>query len=94
MGYEMKTSERILTALQRVKELLTLVGDWTKKPAKEEDTLTKEFREKKLKMLEDLYKQLGELNDRYMFNHDSEFATKEYVVQYDALKKKIYDLEK
>ena len=93
MGYEMKTSERILTALQRVKELLTLVGDWTKKP-KEEDTLTKEFREKKLKMIEDLYKQLGELNDRYMFNHNSEFATKEYIVQYDELKKKIYDLEK
>ena len=89
----MKTAERILTALQRVKELLTLVGDWNKKP-KEEDTLTKEFREKKLKMIEDLYKELGELNDRYMFNHDSEFATKEYVVQYDALKKKIYDLEK
>jgi hypothetical protein len=41
-----------------------------------------------------LYKQLGELNDRYMFNHNSEFATKEYIVQYDALKKKIYDLEK
>jgi hypothetical protein len=29
-----------------------------------------------------------------MFNHNSEFATKEYIVQYDALKKKIYDLEK
>ena len=45
-------------------------------------------------MIEDLYKQLNELNDRYMFNHDSEFKTKEYVVQYDALKKKIYDFEK
>ena len=54
----------------------------------------KEFKEKKLKMIEDLYKQLNELNDRYMFNHDSEFKTKEYVVQYDALKKKIYDFEK
>jgi len=89
----MKTSERILNALQRVKELLTLVTDWSKKP-KEEDALSKEFNDKKLKMIEDLYKQLGELNDRYMFNHNSEFATKEYIVQYDELKKKIYDLEK
>ena len=89
----MKTTERVEQALKRVKELLTLVADWTKQP-KEEDTLTKEFREKKLKMIEDLYKQLGELNDRYMFNHSSEFATKEYIVQYDELKKKIFDLEK
>ena len=73
--------------------MLRLITDWTKEP-KEEDALTKEFREKKLKMIEDLYKQLGEFNERFMFTHDSEFKTKEYVVQYDALKKKIYDLEK
>ena len=89
----MKTTERVEQAFKRIKELLRLITDWTKNP-KEEDSLTKEFREKKLKMIEDLYKQLGELNDRYMFNHDSEFKTKEYVVQYDALKKKIHDLEK
>lgn len=89
----MKTAERVEQAFKRIKELLRLITDWTKEP-KEEDALTKEFKEKKLKMIEDLYKQLGELNDRYMFNHDSEFKTKEYVVQYDALKKKIYDLEK
>tara|TARA_Y100000361_G_scaffold19720_1_gene15373 strand:- start:394 stop:663 length:270 start_codon:yes stop_codon:yes gene_type:complete len=89
----MKTTERVEQAFKRIKELLRLITDWTKEP-KEEDALTKEFREKKLKMIEDLYKQLGELNDRFMFNHDSEFKTKEYVVQYDALKKKIYDLEK
>ena len=89
----MKTSERVINALQRVKEILFLVSVWTKKPEKE-DLLTKEFKEKRLKMIEDLYKQLGELNDRYMFNHDSEFATKEYIVQYDELKKKIFNLEK
>jgi hypothetical protein len=89
----MKTTERVENAFKRIKELLTLVADWTKKP-KEQDALSKEFNDKKLKMIEDLYKQLGELNDRYMFNHNSEFATKEYIVQYDALKKKIYDLEK
>ena len=93
MGYEMKTTERVENAFKRIKELLILVSDWTKKPEKK-DALTKEFREKKLKMIEDLYKQLGELKDRYMFNHNSEFATKEYIVQYDELKKKIYDLEK
>ena len=89
----MKTSERVENAFRRIKELLTLVADWTKQP-KQEDPLTKEFKEKKLKMIEDLYKQLGDLNDRFMFTHESEFKTKEYVVQYDALKKKIYDLEK
>ena len=93
MGYKMKTTERVEQAFKRIKELLTLVADWTKQP-KEEDTLTKEFREKKLQIIEDLYKQLGELNDRFMFTHESEFKTKEYVVQYDALKKKIHDLEK
>ena len=93
MVYKMKTQERVMNALQRVKELLFLVSDWTKKPEKE-DALSKEFNDKKLKMIEDLYKQLGELNDRYMFNHNSEFATKEYIVQYDELKKKINDLEK
>ena len=93
MGYKMKTTERVEQAFRRIKELLTLVADWTKQP-KEEDALSKEFNNKKLKMIEDLYKQLGELNDRYMFNHNSEFATKEYIVQYDELKKKIYDLEK
>jgi hypothetical protein len=93
MVNKMKTQERVMNALQRVKELLFLVSDWTKKPEKK-DLLTKEFREKKLKMIEDLYKQLGELNDRFMFTHESEFKTKEYVVQYDALKKKITDLEK
>jgi len=93
MVSKMKTTERVINALQRVKELLGLVSDWTKQP-KEEDALTKEFREKKLQIIEDLYKQLGELNDRFMFTHESEFKTKEYVVQYDALKKKIFDLEK
>ena len=93
MGYKMKTTERVEQAFKRIKELLRLITDWTKNP-KEEDSLTKEFREKKLKMIEDLYKQLGELNDRFMFTHESEFKTKEYVVQYDALKKKIHDLEK
>ena len=93
MGYKMKTTERVEQAFKRIKELLRLITDWTKNP-KEEDALNKEFRERKLKMIEDLYKQLGELNDRFMFTHESEFKTKEYVVQYDALKKKIYDLEK
>ena len=90
---KMKTTERVEQAFKRIKELLRLISDWTKKP-KEQDALSKEFNDKKLKMIGDLYKQLGELNDRYMFNHDSEFATKEYIVQYDALKKKIYDLKK
>ena len=89
----MKTTEKIENAFKRIKELLGLVSDWTKQP-KEEDALTKEFREKKLKMIEDLYKQLGELNDRFMFTHESEFKTKEYVVEYEKIKTQINDLEK
>ena len=66
-----------------------------RKPEKwEYSESTKKSRTDMVKYIEDLYKQLGELNDRYMFNHNSEFATKEYIVQYDELKKKIYDLEK
>ena len=44
--------ERVMNALQRVKELLFLVSDWTKKSEKE-DALSKEFNNKKLKMIED-----------------------------------------
>tara|TARA_R100000353_G_scaffold29402_1_gene24326 strand:- start:327 stop:596 length:270 start_codon:yes stop_codon:yes gene_type:complete len=89
----MKTTERIEHAFKRIKELLMLVADWTKQP-KEPDALSKEFKEKKQKMINDLHIQLGTLSDRYLFNHKSEFAAKEYLVQYEALKKKIRELEK
>ena len=92
MGCKMKTTEKVEQAFKRVKELLTLVADWTKNP--KEDELTKEFKDKKQKMINDLHIQLGALSDRYMFNHKSEFATKEYLVEYEALKKKIKELEK
>ena len=88
----MKTTERVEQAFKRVKELLTLVADWTKNP--KEDELTKEFKDKKQKMIDDLHIQLGALSDRYLFNHKSEFATKEYLVEYEALKNKIKELEK
>ena len=89
----MKTTERVEQAFKRMKELVMLVANLTKQP-KEPDALTKEFKEKKQKMIDDLHIQLGALSDRYMFNHKSEFATKEYLVQYEALKKEIKDLEK
>ena len=89
----MKTSERVINALQRVKELLFLVSDWLKKP-KEEDALNKEFKVAKQKLIDDLYVELGALSDRYMFNHKSEFVTREYLVEYEELKKQIKELEK
>ena len=46
----MKTTERILNALQRAKELLTLVTYWSKKP-KEQDLLNKEFKKQNKKLL-------------------------------------------
>ena len=93
MVNKMKTTERIEQALKRVKELLMLVADWTKQP-KEPDTLTLEFNKKKQQMIDDLYVQLGALSDRYHFSNKKEFTTKEYIVEYDKLKKKIFDLEK
>ena len=93
MVNKMKTTERVEQALKRVKELLTLVADWTKQP-KEPDTLTLEFNKKKQQMIDNLYVQLGALSDKYMFSNRKTFSTKEYIVQYDELKKKITDLEK
>ena len=89
----MKTSERVLNALQRIKELLMLVSDWSKK-TKEEDRLNKEFKEAKQKIIDDLYLKLGALSDRYMFNQKSEFVTREYLIEYELLKKQIKELEK
>ena len=93
MVNKMKTTEKVEQAFKRMKELLMLVANWTKQP-KEPDALSKEFKEKKQKMIDDLHIQLGALSDRYMFNHKSEFATKEYLVEYEALKKKIKELKK
>ena len=45
-------------------------------------------------MIENLYKQIAELNNQFMFTYDSEFRTKEYLVKYESLKKQINDLEK
>ena len=93
MVNKMKTTERVLNALQRVKELLMLVKYWTE-GNKNTDVLAKELKDRKKQLVKDLYVQLAALDDRFMFTHKSEFKTKEYVVQYDALKKKIFDLEK
>ena len=89
----MNTTERVEQAFKRIKELLTLVADWTKQP-KKPDTLSLEFNKKKQQIIDDLYVQLGALSDRYNFSSKKEFSTKEYIVQYDQLKKKITNLEK
>ena len=68
MVYKMKTTERIENAFKRIKELLTLVADWTKQP-KESDALFVEFSKKKQEMIDDLYVQLGALSDKYMFSN-------------------------
>ncbi len=89
----MKTTERIENAFKRIKELLTLVADWSKQ-TKKSDALSVEFNQKKQQMIDNLYIQLGALSDRYHFSNKKEFTTKEYIVEYDKLKKKIFDLEK
>ena len=78
MVNKMKTTERVEQALKRVKELLMLVADWTKKPQKS-DTLSFEFNKKKQQMIDDLYVQLGALSDRYHFSNKKQFSTKEYI---------------
>ena len=85
--------ERVMNALQRVKELLMLVKYWTE-GNKNTDVLAKELKDRKKELVKDLYIQLAALDDRFMFTHKSEFKTKEYIVQYDNIKKQIQDLEK
>ena len=89
----MKTTERVENAFKRIKELLALVADWTKKP-KEPDALSIEFKKRKQEMIDNLYVQLGALSDRYQFSDKKEFSTKDYIVEFDKLKKKIGELEK
>ena len=89
----MKTTEKVEQAFKRMKELLMLVKYWTE-GNKNTDVLAKELKDRKKELVKDLYVQLAALDDRFLFTHKSEFKTKEYVVQYDALKKKIFDLEK
>ena len=73
----MKTQERVMNALQRVKELLMLVKYWTE-GNKNTDVLAKELKDRKKELVKDLYVQLAALDDRFMFTHKSEFKTKEY----------------
>ena len=87
MVNKMKTTERIEHAFKRVKELLMLVKYWTE-GNKNTDVLAKELKDRKKELVKDLYVQLAALDDRFIFTHKSEFKTKEYIVQYDALKKK------
>ena len=89
----MNKMEKIETALKRIKELFDLVIYWAK-TTKEEDLLNKEFKKRKKDLLKDLYIQLAALDDRYMFTHKSEFKTKEYMVEYESIKKQIQELEK
>ena len=93
MVYKMKTTERVEQAVKRMKELLMLVKYWTK-GNKNTDELAKELKNRKKELVKDLYLQLAALDDRFMFTHKSEFKTKEYIVQYDNIKKQIHELEK
>ena len=93
MVYQMKTTERVEQAFKRMKELVMLVKYWTE-GNKNTDVLAKELKNRKKELVKDLYVQLAALDDRFMFTHNSEFKTKEYIVQYDNIKKQIQELEK
>ena len=89
----MKTTERVEQAFKRMKELLMLVKHWTE-GNKNTDELAKELKNRKKELVKDLYVQLAALDDMFMFTHKSEFKTKEYIVQYENIKKQIQELEK
>ena len=89
----MKTTERVEQAFKRMKELVMLVKYWTE-GNKNNNELTKELKNRKKELIKDLYVQLAALDDRFMFTHKSEFKTKEYIVQYENIKKQIQELEK
>ena len=89
----MNKIEKIENALMRIEELLELIKCWAK-PTKEEDLLNQEFKKKKQKMIENLEIKLASLNDRFLFTNESEFKTKEYIVEYENIKKQIHELEK
>ena len=93
MVNKMKTTERVEQAFKRMKELVMLVKYWTE-GNKNTDVLAKELKDRKKQLVKDLYVQLASLDDRFMFTHKSEFKTKEYIVQYDNIKKQIHELEK
>ena len=88
----MKTKEKIDYAFSRIKELFLLINSWTRGVSNENSDY-QEIKKRKEEIINDLYKQIGELN-RIWEEQEIDLTTKEYITQFDNLKQRISELEK
>ena len=88
----MKTKEKIDYAVSRIKELFLLINSWTRGVSNENSDY-QEIKKRKEEIINDLYKQIGELN-RIWEEQEIDLTTKEYITQFDNLKQRISELEK
>ena len=88
----MKTKEKIDYAVSRIKELFLLINSWTRGVSNETSDY-QEIKKRKEEIINDLYKQIGELN-RIWEEQELELTTKDYICKFDELKQRIHELEK
>ena len=93
----MKTKEKIYYAFSRIKELFLLINSWTRGVSNEDLLMSindfKDIKKRKQEIIDDLYKEIGELN-RIWNEQELELTAKEYICKFDELKQRIHELEK
>ena len=93
----MKTKEKIDYAFNRIKELFLLINSWTRGVSNEDSLMSindfKDIKKRKQEIIDDLYKEIGELN-RIWNENELELTAKEYICKFDELKQRIAELEK
>ena len=88
----MKTKERIDQAYIRIKELFLLINDWTR-GVKKTNSEYVEIKKRKQEIIDDLYLELGQLNQIWT-EQEIPLSDKDYVVKFDDIKQRIKDLKK
>ena len=88
----MKTKERIDQAYKRIKELFLLINDLTR-GVKETNSEYVEIKKRKQEIIDDLYLELGQLNQIWT-EQEIPLSDKDYVVKFDDIKQRIKDLKK
>ena len=93
----MKTKEKIDYAFNRIKELFLLINSWTRGVSNEDSLMSindfMDIKKRKQEIIDDLYKEIGELN-RIWNENELELTAKEYICKFDELKQRIAELEK
>ena len=87
-----KTKERIDQAYKRIKELFLLINVWTR-GVKETNSEYVEIKKRKQEIIDDLYLELGQLNQIWT-EQEIPLSDKDYVVKFDDIKQRIKDLKK